>query len=226
MATCYMCDNEATTVEHVPPQCLFPEQKDLPAGTDLRKNLLTVPSCEDHNLSKSGNDEYLLYLLVMNLPSNDIAKNQFLTKIDRAIKRNPSLINRYINDPQAVVAQDSKTGESFETAAIKIEFDRFKTSVDSISRSLYFLHFKEKWTGSIQIQPDFMLVSLDPKDAEKNQLITNMAKATDVLFKDAEFHGANPEVFKYQVVEGNNQVAKVMRLHFYEGGKVTIFFMV
>ena len=31
---CYMCEKLATSVEHIPPQCLFPEQKDLPDGID------------------------------------------------------------------------------------------------------------------------------------------------------------------------------------------------
>lgn len=33
---CYMCDNDATTVEHVPPKCLFPEMKDS-NGIDYKK---------------------------------------------------------------------------------------------------------------------------------------------------------------------------------------------
>lgn len=35
--TCYMCDAPATSEEHVPPKCLFPERKDLPQGMDLRR---------------------------------------------------------------------------------------------------------------------------------------------------------------------------------------------
>ena len=54
--TCYMCEELATSVEHIPPQCLFPEQKDLPDGIDLRKQLLTVPSCDKHNSKKSQDD--------------------------------------------------------------------------------------------------------------------------------------------------------------------------
>ena len=63
MAKCYMCDNLATTIEHAPPKCIFPEKKDLPAGMDLRKELITVPSCEEHNTAKSTDDEYLLNII-------------------------------------------------------------------------------------------------------------------------------------------------------------------
>lgn len=38
--TCYRCDSIATTKEHVPPKCLFPEKKDI--GEDkYRLHLMT-----------------------------------------------------------------------------------------------------------------------------------------------------------------------------------------
>ena len=42
--TCYMCAAPKASVEHVPPKGLFPEIKDLPAGVNLRKELITVPA--------------------------------------------------------------------------------------------------------------------------------------------------------------------------------------
>lgn len=78
---CYMCKKKGVTTEHVPPQCLFPEDKDLPVGVHLRRNLITVPSCVEHNSKKSKDDEYLLYTLVMNLPANGTAFQQFSTKV-------------------------------------------------------------------------------------------------------------------------------------------------
>ena len=63
-----MCDNLATTKEHVPPKCLFPEKKDLKdISLDLRKALIKAPSCVDHNCKKSGDDEYLFNVLSMTI---------------------------------------------------------------------------------------------------------------------------------------------------------------
>jgi len=56
--TCYMCDQSSTSREHVPPRCLFPESKDVRG--DFRQNLLTVPSCDEHNSGKSADDEFLM----------------------------------------------------------------------------------------------------------------------------------------------------------------------
>ncbi len=52
---CYWCGEPATSKEHVPPKCLFPEDKDIKPilNETFREHLITVPSCDKHNLSKS-----------------------------------------------------------------------------------------------------------------------------------------------------------------------------
>ena len=35
--TCYMCDEIATSKEHVPPKCIFPEKKDIGEDNFLRR---------------------------------------------------------------------------------------------------------------------------------------------------------------------------------------------
>lgn len=222
---CYMCNKPAEGVEHVPPRCLFPEKKDLPEGIDLRKQLITVPACDEHNTSKSQDDEYLLYLLVINLPANEIAKNQFLTKIMRSMERNPGLIKKIMANPHPVIAVDKETGEAHHTVAVKIDDARLDSALDHIARALYFYHYKAQWLGNVRTQPDFLLASLDPEEGqEQNKLGENMVAAAEQLFADKEFHGANPDVFKYQVLEGSENVHMIMRLHFYNGCRVSVFF--
>lgn len=220
-----MCEKEATSTEHVPPKCLFPEVKDLPKGVDLRKQLITVPACDEHNTSKSKDDEYLLYLLVMNIPANDAAKNQFLSKIVRSVKRNPKLINQFLEKQQPVVAADEKTGKAHNTIALNIDDNRLDSALEHISRALYFHHFGEKWLGEVRTQVDFLLVSLDPINGQKlNEPVSQLAEAADSIFAAAPFYGENPEVFKYNVIDGGKAAHKLMRFHFYEGCKVTSFF--
>jgi len=88
MSKCYRCDAEATSDEHVPPKCLFPEKKDLPEE-DYRKNLITVPSCEAHNTARSHDDEYLFCVLVASYENNPVARQHFETKIIRLLRRKP-----------------------------------------------------------------------------------------------------------------------------------------
>lgn len=222
---CYMCNKEAVSVEHVPPRCLFPEQKDLPLGVDLRKQLITVPACEDHNGAKSQDDEYLLHVLVLNLPANEVAQNQFLTKIMRSIKKNPRLMNNMMQNPKPVVAVDERTGDAQNTVAIQVDGKRVDKALESVSRALYCYHFKKKWMSGVRTFPEFMLFSLDPIRArDKNEPLERMTAGSNQIFEKSPYFGQNPDVFQYQVVEGNERIPILMRLHFYNGCKVTVFF--
>lgn len=134
--TCYLCDTPATSKEHVPPLCLFPEQKDLEAGLDLRKNLITVPSCETHNQKKSGDDEYLLYALTMNIVNNETAMTQIQRKIVRAITRNRSRFDKFSKENRPVFAVDSN-GNMFNTLMVRIDNERFLKSLRWIAQGLF-----------------------------------------------------------------------------------------
>lgn len=69
--TCYACEAQATSREHVPPLCLFPTARDSD-GQDLRRNLITVPSHEAHNLQKSKDDEFLMVSIAGIFGNNSI----------------------------------------------------------------------------------------------------------------------------------------------------------
>ena len=61
MQTRYACRSAATTSEHIPPKMHLSRAVRMPlGGADLRRNLITVPSCEEHNLRKSGDARVLL----------------------------------------------------------------------------------------------------------------------------------------------------------------------
>jgi len=66
-----MCDSVEMSREHTPPRCFFPEAKAI--GRDLRRDLITVPSCDRHNSKKSKDDEFLRSVIVM-APGNSEAK--------------------------------------------------------------------------------------------------------------------------------------------------------
>jgi len=226
-----MCDKVATTVEHVPPRCLFPEKKDLPNGYDLRKQLITVPACDEHNLKKTKDDEYFLYILVMSLSANEVAKSQFLTKVMRAIKRNPSLLNRFLDKHRPITLQNFENKEWSRTIAIEVDLDRFDRSVDMLARALHYHFYKEKWLEGIEIQPDFLL-SFTPQTAQQtNNLIGSFSKTADVLFSKQSNYGENPNVFKYQVIDENDRlinskdgIEKLMRFNFYNGCRIILIF--
>lgn len=224
MITCYMCDEEATSFEHVPPKCLFPEQKDLPEGIDLRKSLITVPSCEVHNSQKSDDDEYLLYCLAMSIPSNNVGKDHFLSKVIRAVKRNPSLIKKLLHNSHNAQAENLSTNEVFETIGFQVDDLRFDKAIEQLSRALYFYHFGKKSNGQLKIYPNFLL-SMEDNYKETNGKIAEMDIMAEKLFSEENYYGSNPEVFKYCAVDTGIGQPKFLRLYFYGGNRVTVIFV-
>jgi hypothetical protein len=83
---CYMCNEHAISKEHIPPKCLFPELKDIP-DKNFRTNLITVPSCVNHNSKKSNDDEFLMVSLAGVIGNNSIGYRHHMGKVNRAIKR-------------------------------------------------------------------------------------------------------------------------------------------
>lgn len=219
--TCYMCESFSTGGEHVPPRCLFPEKKDLPAGMDLRKNLFKVPSCDVHNLQKSLEDEYLLYILNSCIQINEVGRNQYRTKIRRAQNRNPSLLKKIAAASTPLEITYPLSENNVSSMAFKLEEDRFNTIIDRLSRAIYFHHFQEKWLGHVKYQAEFLFATTNPLD-ESNVRCETISNNADEWFSRAIYHGENPEVFKYQEVENNE--SRKMRLHFYEGCKLLLIF--
>lgn len=223
MNTCYMCEDQATSSEHVPPKCLFPEQRDLPDGVDLRKQLITVPSCDEHNSKKSTDDEYLLYCLVMSIPSNEVAGNHFFRKVMRAIERNPSLIKKYLSNTQNVHVENIETKELSKSIALQIDGERFDKALEQLSRAIYFHHFGKKHNGEIGIHPNFLL-TMTGEYKKTNDSIAKMDKISEVLFSKEPSYGENPDVFRYCAVDKGDGENKYLRLYFYGGNRVTIIF--
>jgi hypothetical protein len=221
---CYMCDLPATSVEHVPPRCLFPEQKDLPPGFDLRKQLITVPSCDLHNGRKSHDDEYLLYALSMNVPNNDTASTHFGTKVLRAIKQNPSIISSFTAVQIPVVVEDMESGELISTVAVRVNNEQLTRALAMIGRALYFHHFGSSWSGDVSAYPHFSLALTEENAKELNEASENMAATVRERLKDSPSFGENKVVFSYQVADFDSATGGVMALNFFEGSRVTLLF--
>lgn len=208
--TCYMCNSGATGEEHVPPKCLFPEEKDMP-DTHFRENPIKVPSCDAHNSAKSKDDEYLLFVLISHFGNNIIAANQFLTKIVRALQRRPHLKSIYMTTTKDILLDGEKT------IAFKFDHRRIGRELDHIVRGLYFKEFNQKWEKRIAIHSPAMMVMEGQNANFVNQASRNMSKDVDMLFQDTQKKGCHPDVFWYQMFAepGNGQL--IVKMCFYQG---------
>jgi hypothetical protein len=190
--TCYMCEAPATSREHAPPLCIFPEMKDMQDGVDYRKNLITVPSCDAHNLEKSTDDEYLQLLVIHGYFNNPLAEKQFKTKLLRAISRNPALLAQLHQENTPVVV------DGVETEAVTIDRDRFERSLEMIVRALHFHVFKERLQQPMRIHTT-LLMDLESEVADvNNEGVKKFCAGVRELVGDAAPVGANPDIFWFK----------------------------
>lgn len=191
---CYWCGRDATSREHVPPKCLFPEDKDIKSVYEetFRRSLITVPSCDEHNLAKSHYDEYLMVCLGGRFGNNGIAYIHTNTKIKRAIERNPKLIQTQGED------EISSSGKGFPVLLVRIDTYRLMRSFESIARTLVFHEFNFRYQGRCQVISDIFFSSKDFKSTNFQVRSAQMMSEERKRWT-TENKGDNPRIFTFTV---------------------------
>jgi hypothetical protein len=217
---CYMCDLLATSGEHVPPKCIFPEAKDV-EGRDYRVDLITVPACDEHNLRKSKDDEFLMVCLAGIVGNNSIGFRHKLTKVNRAIRRTS---NRLLN--AAFRTRSHRWVEAGDNTFIEViwgtpDYERLERCFVHIAFGLYYHQFNGRFHGQLRVLMGHLFHS-DPNAAEFSNLIKHKA-AQDL--KDIERHGRNQDVFYYQFSDPDEHGLVTLRMCFYGGVNIFAAFM-
>lgn len=189
---CYFCDAPATTREHVPPACLFPQRKDSSDGLDYRKNLITVPSCDAHNSRKSKDDEYLFLILVHGYFNNEAGRDHFNSKIVRALTRRPAMLVA-LYGTQTPVTVDGEL-----TVSVDIDRVRFNNALERVCQGLCVNQYGKRWPKEIEIHTPLLLAMDRPNADKTNALVADLSKAIIDNLKSVDKRGENPEVFWYQ----------------------------
>jgi hypothetical protein len=198
-----MCDAPATSREHVPPKCLFPER------SDLRKSLIKVPSCPEHNLRKSNDDELLRHVLVSVPGNNAWALEVADGGVIPAFERRPHIMKTFMPNSRLV-----RFG-GIETAAFSVDLGRFEASIGAIVRGLFFHETQRKLLVGLQVVWGVLMTS-DLQASPYYDLIQRGEEALPPINR-----GANPRVFQYRFEKPDAQYG-VCRLRFYDGHPIYI----
>jgi hypothetical protein len=210
---CYACTRLATSRDHAPPLCIFPKAADTPDGHSRRADLVTVPACDEHNLKKSKDDEYLMMVLVAHFGNNKTAQSQTATKVARAWRRRPHLAHMAVLNPAP-----ARVG-GVPTMVFQIDMGRFTKSMELIARALVFEECGRRIARQIKIWSPSMLPS-DPATAHDVETTSNGIRAAmPILFAGRPFGGANKDVFQYRIHLPETGVGCVEMI-FYEGFQV------
>lgn len=215
---CYACESEGISREHAPPQCIFPEAKDVP-GKRYRDNLITVPACDEHNLRKSKDDEYLMMILVANVGNNDVANAQMETKVIRAWLRRPQLAAMAVRSPSPA----RYNGE--ETITFQVDLPRFERSMELIARAVTFHEHHFKWLTKGFVWSPSMLPSKADTARKVIETSNYLLAAIPYIFRDKPLLGSNPEVFQYRIHLPEDANGRgFVQLLFYQGFNVCVMF--
>ncbi|KAB2518033.1 hypothetical protein F8N49_23240 [Pseudomonas sp. GXM4] len=211
--TCYMCEQPATSVEHVPPKCIFPEFKD--AQVDLRRKLITVPSCDDHNAKKSRDDEFLMVSIAGIIGNNSIGYEHYQGKIQRALRRTSyRLLGR-------VFLKGSITRIGDENKFLDLiwgtpDYPRLVDCFTHIAYGIYRHHFQVSFDGKIKVFLGF----LHSANKNQNSFKEFIAHRAEIDLK--EKHGSNQGVFYYRLAPPDQFGLSLMHLCFYENVNVYV----
>ncbi|NRS17077.1 hypothetical protein HP398_11610 [Brevibacillus sp. HB1.4B] len=214
---CYWCGQSATSMEHVPPKCLFPEEKDIKDifNKSYRNNLIRVPSCDEHNMKKSNLDEYLMVTLSGKVGNNSVAYIHTATKVSRSRIRNPKIIN--IDREDILKVKDKE----FPVLWINVDNDKLRYSFESIARAIYFYENEHVFRGKCFVISRLFNHPDDVKGSEFNNRSSELIENEQKYWIN-EIKGNNPDIFSYQFSEVDGFKCQTLALNFYEGTKVYV----
>ena len=187
--TCYMCDSVETSREHASPLCFFPEAKEI--RRDLRRNLITVPSCDRHNSYKSKDDEFLRSVILMTSETSETWRYQSFRKLLRATARMPHAYESFFRD-KGTVAQG-------KDRVLQIDRQRFDRCIDHLARAVFFDAFKRKWQLSMSIVSPNFFSGISAGQIVPHKLTGSIVETSRQFLCGEPIRGENPEVFKYRL---------------------------
>ena len=185
-----MCDLDETSREHAPPLCFFPVAKEI--GRDVRRNLITVPSCDFHNSNKSKDDEYLRAVILMQTAKNsEAAQHQFFDKMLHATTRSPRAYRSFFGDKGTITRGQNRV--------LQIDRKRFDRWVDHLARAIFFDAFHFKWQLPLStISPNFFS-GIRSDQVVSHEPTMNAVEVSRQWLGGEPNRGENPEVFRYRI---------------------------
>ncbi len=189
-----MCDQPASTREHVPPRSFFPKGE--------RTNIWTVPSCRTHNLDNDLHVEYVRNVIATQLGTNARAE-QILEVAKRSWDYSPALFARTFHDIETVILQAQ------ETVAFSFDLPRLKSVMSAVAHALAYREFGRQYLGDWHVFCATLRSRKPTPDWDNLRTMLTGAAYEPVVT-------AHPDVFEYGI-HRTKPVGFIYRLVFYEG---------
>ena len=196
---CYWCGIELTSEtqkkEHVPPFTFFPK--------GYRENLVTVPSCAEHNNKYSSLDEKFQIFIKM-FRTNEIAVDDFNDRVLRGLNRKEKeSFLEDLNNKSTVIKTNGKTN-----LVMELDHDECQLFIEKIIRGIYFYHKERPAKGIIQSVTKFIHREVLDNPAIVKYLLEDVHTQ---LFRQGYFK--NKEVFSYKFLEAHDTFVIIMNFY-------------
>ena len=213
--TCYACDRPRTSMEHAPPQCFFPDDRDAKGNYLYRTNPIKVPSCDKHNTEKSNDDVYALWHLAaldgVNHFGNRIRENMLARVADHDWnRRRGALMKRLLSEISEFDAAGRPIG--------RCDARRMQTFLVGCARACYFHHTFSKLLLPLKVTN----ISNDFRDSTRTVSLQERESFFDSEMEDSNVLGSEPDIFNYSIRSKGDIV--IVRLVFYGSLKHWIFY--
>jgi hypothetical protein len=194
-----MCDEENTSVEHVPPRSFFP--------TNMRNNLITVPACKTHNEDTSKDDEYVRNVITMSIENNQTSIDHFFDKSLHSFERSAGLAANVRNSLKDV------SFYKLNAKSFQVDRPRFDRVVRKVAYALFYKEYGYTWERLLAATTN----QLKMANMTNDHLGELFETLTDDL-NELQLKGENPLVFKYAFIDfGTDRNDKALFMLFYEG---------
>lgn len=214
-----MCEAQATSREHVPPRCIFPELAE--SGRELRTDLITVPSCDLHNSGKSRDDEFLMVSLAGVFGNNSTGYAHRLGKVNRAVLRSSRrLLSAVFKRRRSYVVQLEQNG-FLELIWGTPDLARLQACFDRIARALHLHHFGTPFRGEVVTHFGYV----HPTEPNAGTFRDFLRHRVALDLADKPRLGSNPDVFYYRVADPDVHGLYLLELCFYGGLNVYTTFL-
>lgn len=181
---CYLCGARATTADHVPPKCIYPDPKP--------PNLITVPACGPCNSGNKLHDEYFRWLVATASPESKEAKALVEGKINREFRKRPLLLYRVMKRSCRLPVH-TPAGIYLGTQPV-FEFDQLRVQavIEKTVKGLYFHH-----TGR-RLPPDCSVADFILNPRLSTKCLTEICSLPLLDVGDGS-------VFSYRFIESEHQ---------------------
>lgn len=216
-----MCESPATSREHVPPRCIFPESKDM-GGESYRQNLITVPSCDLHNMAKSRDDEFLMVSLAGIIGNNSIGYRHKFGKVNKAVRRSSNrLLEEVLVEKKRLFTVEVEPNKFINVIWGTPDAARLHSCIEHVGRGLHLHHFGTCFRGEVRVYLGY----LHPESQNAKSFNMFVKRKFEIEIDGKPRFGENPEVFFYQVTDVDRIGLYAMRLCFYGGLNIYTAFM-